>query len=571
MTSWQNPLRLFVVLFAGLVTLGCAPAISSVSQPAAPVGHGAVRPLNIVLITAEDLGPRVGFMGDSAAQTPNLDRLAAQSIRFTRAFTTAGVCAPSRSALITGVHQQTLGTHHMRTSSYGENMREGAPYQAVPPAQVKAFPELLRAGGYFTVNDVKTDYQFGNPFTVWDISKAGADWNNREAGQPFFAMINHEVTHESRTWSPNTDPALHPLAAMRSRLNGELDTRKSFPLANPADMRIPPYWPDTPVVRANLARFYDNIRVLDNEIGALLARLEAEGRFTDSVIIFTTDHGDGLPRHKRTIFDSGTHVPLLIRFPDGYGAGTERDDLVSFVDLAPTILSLAGLPVPQWIQGRDLFSRPGPDAIFMGGDRFDEVPQRFRGIREKRWHYIRYFSETPVIPSLAFQNVNPIMQEMRRLHTQGQLTPLQAAYLTGPAPREMLFDTLADPDEVRNLADDPRLESIRARLSARLDRWISDSADQGLVPEAVMLERMWPGGIQPRTAPVTACRMPNDRLVLYSATGGASISVTAGNGVDRLYSGPFNTDGPLTVRAIRYGYQASDTATISPQSSPPCN
>ncbi len=542
----------------GFPTSATAPA-PEMTEPRRP---------NIILITAEDLGPRLRFMGDQTAVTPNLDKLARESIMFTHAFTTAGVCAPSRSALITGVHQQTLGTHHMRTGSYGENMAEGFPYQAVPPAHIKAFPELLRAAGYLTVNDAKTDYQFGQPFTVWDINRAGADWNKRRSGQPFFAMINHEVTHESRTWPSDTDTTLHPIVATRAKLNKQIDADKTFVLTDPASVHIPPYWPDTQKVRDNLARFYDNIRLMDDQVGSLLARLEAEGRLRDSIVIFTTDHGDGLPRHKRTIFDSGTRVPLLIRFPDGYGAGTQRNDLVSFVDIAPTILTWAGVPVPAWVQGRPIFDSPAPTAVFMGGDRFDEVPQRFRGVREQRWHYIRYFSNTPVIPALRFQNVNPIMQEMRRLHATGGLTPLQASYLDVPSENEFLFDTQSDPDEIVNLARDGRYASIKQRLAGQMDRWISYSGDLGRLKEQDIVAAMWPGGQQPVTAHVTACLAEegsgNMSIRLMSATFGASIGWGGEEGESNLYRGPLDLETPFAARSIRYGYAPSPVTRIRP-------
>lgn len=560
------PMRHYLLVFVLALLQACAAAPDPV---ATPVTRELSRP-NIILITAEDLSPRVGFMGDPVAVTPNLDLLASQSVAFSRAFTTAGVCSPSRAALITGVHQQTLGAHNMRTSSYGENMDEGAPYRAVPPPQVKAFPELLRAAGYFTTNDFKTDYQFGNAFTIWDDNRKGADWTVRSQGQPFFAMINHEVTHEGRTWPPDTDPALHPVVVRRGPLNAAIDAGKDFPLTNPAIVRVPEYWPDTPAVRANLARFYDNIRVMDRQVGELLAKLEANGRFQDSIIIFTTDHGDGLPRHKRTIFDSGTRVPMLVRFPDGYGAGTQRHDLVSFIDIAPTILGWAGVPVPDWIHGRRLFDDPAPEAVFMAGDRFDEVPQRFRGVREERWHYIRYFSDEPVIPSLRYQNVNPIMREMRRLNAAGKLSPLQASYLNGPAPREFLFDTQEDPDEVRNLADDRRFAAIKSRLARRMETWIDQSGDLGLVPERELVARIWPDGEQPKTAPATACRLANGGVRLQSSTPGASIGWGADNAGQNLYSKAIDTRADFRARAVRYGYIPSHEALIRPQMLPLC-
>lgn len=550
-----------------LLTIGVVFALQACAswqgQSYASPENGIERP-NIILITAEDLGPRLGFLGDGVAVTPNLDRLASQSVVFTRAFTTAGVCSPSRAALITGTHQTSIGAHNMRTSSYGENMDEGAPYRAVPPPFVKAFPELLRAAGYFTVNDFKTDYQFGEAFTIWDRNGQDADWNERADGQPFFAMINHEVTHEGRTWPQGTDPKLHPVVARRMMLNAEIDAAKQFPLTDPARVRVPPYWPDTPKVRANIARLYDNIQLMDGQVGQLLSRLEEEGYLEDSIIIFTTDHGDGLPRHKRTIFDSGTRVPFIVRFPDGYGAGTQRSELVSFIDLAPTILTWAGAKVPSWMQGRRLFDDPAPDAIFMAGDRFDEVPQRFRGVREERWHYIRYFSEEPVIPSLRFQNVNPIMQEMRRMRREGGLTALQLSYLEGPAPQEFLLDTASDPDEVHNLAADPQYSQIRARLAARLQDWIDISGDLGRVPERELFARFWPDGRQPRTEPVTACRTQGGAVKLASATEGASIAYGGTEGRDNLYTRPLRSSDKFLASAVRYGYQPAPSSLIDP-------
>ncbi|WP_067786325.1 sulfatase [Paraurantiacibacter namhicola] len=526
---------------------------------------------NIILITAEDLSPRMGFMGDEVAVTPNLDALAAESVVFTKTFTTAGVCAPARSALITGVHQTTLGTMHMRTSSYGMNMPEGEPYEAVPPASIKAFPELLRSAGYHTVNRQKTDYQFGEPFTIWDDNDHSQQWpHGLDAEQPFFAMINFPTTHEGRTWPPDLNTSERPNVKNALERNATMDARKNFPPTVPDAVRVPAYYPDTPVVRQNLARHYDNIRLMDQEVGALLRKLEAEGRFDDSIIIFTTDHGDGLPRAKRTIFDSGTHVPLIVRFPNGYGAGERRSELVSFVDLAPTILAFAGVGLPDWIQGRDIFRAAPPQYIYMAGDRFDEVPQRFRGIRSDGYLYIRYFSDKPVIPSLGYQNTNPIMHEWRRLHAEGALTPLQAMYLEAPAPRRMLFDVSADPDNVRNLADDPAYAVIATRMDSDLMDWIARSGDLGRVPEAQMRARMWPGGTQPRTAAPQGCRASDGAVVLTSATVGASVDYGGEQGEAELYARPISATQPFAARAIRYGYAPSAPSPIDPASLQPC-
>lgn len=561
--------------FIALIAVACLCACAS-APVVPPPSTGAHFPApqfaqpHIILITAEDLSPRFGFMRDPVAVTPHLDALAAESVVFTRAFATAGVCAPARSALITGVHQTTLGTQHMRSTNFGINMAYGAPYEAVPPPEVKAFPELLRRAGYTTFNRQKTDYQFGEPFTVWDDDNRSREWPLTNGSEPFFAMINFPTTHEARTWPPDLQGEAAKTYRSSLERNAVLDASKTFGLTDPATVRVPAYLPDTPVVRANLARHYDNIRVMDGEVGALLKRLRDEGRFADSIIIFTTDHGDGLPRHKRTIFDSGLHVPLIVRFPDGFGAGTKRTDLASFVDFAPTILSLAGVAIPDWIQGRNLFGDPAPDAVFAAGDRFDEVPQRFRGVREERWHYVRYYGESPVIPSLGYQNVNPIMDEMRRLHAIGELNSLQGSYLEAPAPREYLFDTLTDPDEVNNLAQRPELAEVRDRLARKLDQWIVQSGDLGRMPESAMRAAMWPEGTQPMTSPVTGCRLKNGRIRLASGTPGASIAWGRREGRENLYFAPLTVGEPFHAMAIRYGYEPSTPIRVDPASLAAC-
>ncbi len=532
----------------------------------APAQARLVRP-NIILITAEDLSPRFGSYGDPVAHTPNVDALAREGVRFANVFTAAPVCAPSRSALITGVHQQTLGTMHMRTSSFGKDMDHGAPYEAVPPAQVKAFPELLRAAGYYTVNRAKTDYQFGDPFTVWDENSGDADWKGRAPNQPFFAMINFGETHESRTWPPETK-GTHPSIAQVMKQNARIDADKDFTPTDPAKVRVPPYYPDTPAVRANIARHYDNVRVMDARVGKLLDQLRREGRFADSIIIFTTDHGDGLPRGKRSLYDTGLKVPLIVRYPDARGAGTTRDELVSFVDLAPTLLGLAGAKAPAWIQGHDILGRHRPRTqIEASADRFDEITQRRKLIRDGRYAYIRnYITDQPVLPSLVYQNVNPIMAEWRRLDAAGRLTPLQRSYLHGPLPHEELYDTVADPDQVRNLAADPAQRPRLMRMRKALDAWTARTGDLSAMPEAKMVARMRPGGKQPLTAAPVACRA-GGAVRLASATPGASIGWQGADGKWKLYAGPVS--GAVAAKAIRYGYRESAVTTL-PAKLPPC-
>ena len=295
---------------------------------------------NIVWISNEDMSPHLGAYGDALARTPRLDRFAREAVRYTNAFSTAPVCAPSRAAVITGMYQTAIGAQHMRTTENTVPELPG-PYLAVPPFYVKAFPEYLRAAGYFTSNRAKTDYQFGVPFTIWDDLGNGAHWRNRpDAQQPFFSVFNLEITHESRIFP--SSPA-----------------RKGKPLVTDlAKITVPPYYPDTPVVREELARMYDNIADLDGQVAEILKQLEDDGLAENTIVFYWSDHGDGVPRAKRSLYDSGLRVPLMIRWPKALAPtttpGSVNDELVSLLDLAPTVLAIAGVEIPTHLQGRPL-------------------------------------------------------------------------------------------------------------------------------------------------------------------------------------------------------------------------
>ncbi|MGI9392800.1 MAG: sulfatase family protein [Parvibaculales bacterium] len=552
--------KYFSILTCLLFLFACLPETSEKSVQ---------KPLNIILITAEDLSPRIGAYGDEVAHTPNIDALAKESVLFTNAFTTAGVCAPSRSSLITGVHQQTLGTMHMRTSSFGVNMEEGQPYEAIPPAYVKAFPELLRRAGYYTLNRSKTDYQFGNPFTVWDKNSGKANIGNVPSGKPFFAMINYNITHESYTWPPNGSKA-HPAAKKVLPRNQKADAKKTY-FTDPASVKVPAYYPDSPAIRKNLARHYDNIALLDKQVGALLQDLRKKGYFENSIIIFTTDHGDGLPRAKRTLYDSGLHVPLLIRFPDGRGGGTKDKNLVSFVDLAPTILSLAGIDVPKWMQGRIIIGDkkdPPRKYIYAAADRLDEQVGRIKAVYDGRFNYIRnYMPAQPRIASIGYQDMNPIMAELNRKFQQGSLSERQRQFLATPSPEEELYDRKNDPDEVYNLANNPKFAPQMKRLRMALADWIMRIGDLSALPEKDFLATIWPDNVQPHTAKPIACLTKGGKIMLKSKTKGASIGYhfldEEGKKQWQLYKEPIIMEEAIKAKAIRYGYRQSDVVTIA--------
>ncbi len=554
--------------FVGAIALiaACAGHVAP-PETAQPSLTSATRP-NIVLVLFEDLSPRFGAYGDSLAQTPNFDRIASEGVLYTKVYTSSGVCAPSRAALITGRYQQTIGAQHMRTTS-AAGLPPGGPqnYLAVPPESVKAFPELLRAAGYHTSNNSKTDYQFGEPFTVWDVSGDAADWSGRTQGQPFFHMRTLLTTHESAIWPIDMEPS-SPIESFVVANNAKVFADRKA-LTDPAAVEVPPYLPDTPEVRRDIATHYDNIAFTDAALGALYDRLEQDGLLDTTILIISTDHGDGLPRMKRSLYDSGLHVPFVIRYPDGRGAGTVNDELVSFVDLAPTILSWAGLAPPDWIQGRDVAGPdrdPARDYVFAAQDRMDNELNWHRAARDERFKYIRnYLPDDPYFEPLSFRDSQPSMKALWAGLEAGTL-PDAARRLFEPLAEDQLYDTEADPHEVNNLAGDPAYAAELLRLEGALDAWLADVGDLSRLPEAEMIETFWPSGIQPQTAaPDIAVRAESGarKVTLSCSTPGASIGYQTGDadGAWQLYTEPLQLDEGTSIRtkAIRYGFTESET------------
>jgi arylsulfatase A-like enzyme len=538
--------------------------------PSAPAAT-ASRP-NLLLVVAEDLSPRLGAYGDAVARTPSLDRLAAEGVRYTHAFTSAGVCAPSRAAIVMGVSQNRFGAGHMRVLQGG--------YTATPPPDWKAFPELLRRAGYYTVNSGKTDYQMstrfggnrGGPATIWDrdggigeglLSDDFALWRGRAPGQPFFAYLTLGVTHESQawpTWQLGAEPLHWLLLPMRLRNHARWQHR-----TDPAAVAVPPYYPDAPEVRADLARHYDNVAVLDRMVGETLAALAADGLAGETAVLFTSDHGDGLPRAKRWLYDSGIRVPLLVRWPGRVAPGSVSDELVSGVDLAPTLLALAGVPRPPHLEGRVLLGderEPPPPAVFAARDRMDESADTVRAARGPRFAYIR--NVRPELPDQlpnAFAEEMPTLRILRERGAAGALTGAPALWFRARRPAEELYDTERDPHQLRNLADDARHAATLAALRGALDAWLAAAPDLGLLPEAELRERFWPGGVQPRTA-APEIQFARGRASVRCATDGASLAYRIDGGPWRLYVEPFAVAPGATVeaRAVRYGWAESDAA-----------
>lgn len=533
---------------------------------------GAVSPAfakqpNILLIVAEDLSPRIGAFGDPVANTPNIDALAQEGIRFTQVFAAAGVCAPNRSALISGMYPIALGTHQMRTSSLPlPNGTNG--YEAVPPAAMKAFPELLRRAGYATANFAKKDYQFGEPSSIWDMDVGSymtpviSDlWNQLPEDKPFFVMMNLMATHEGHLIAPDAEPTGNFAGFFKAiqKIN-----KMVAKITDPKDVVVPPYYPDTLAVRQSLAQHYDNIHHMDKQVGSILTALKQQGLDKDTIVLWTTDHGDALPRAKRSVYDSGLHIPLIVKFPDGRGAGNENNKLLSMVDFAPTILSLAGAPLPEFLQGIDIFSQQKRDYVYGSRDRMDLVPDKMRAVRDGRFKYIR--NEMPEIAyfrPLVFRDSFPVMQSWWQEHKAGNLNPIQEYYFGAPRAEHELYDTSNDPWEVNNIANNPAYAEKLTELQQALAAWKDRIQDRSDVDELLMVEQMWPDFTQPGSdAPVfktLACGKQTCLSIESAADNPSIIYRQTDSDIWQLYTEPvvIHPQQTIQAKAIRYGYKES--------------
>ena len=434
----------------------------------------ADTPPNILWLSCEDISPHIGCFGDPHAITPNIDRLATEGVRFTNVFTTAGVCAPCRSAIITGVYQTTLGTHHMRCN-------------AKLPDHIKPFPMYLRQGGYYCTNNSKQDYQFRTPVETWDESSQTAHWRNRtDKSQPFFAVFNFGGCHESGIASE------------------EKYRRVTAPLSDaqrqdPAKLVLPPYYPDTPVTREDWKRNYELITAMDAWAGDLIQQLKDDGLYENTIIFFWSDHGVGLPRAKRWLYDSGTHIPLVVRIPESFrvddqGApGTIADQLVSSLDFAPTVLNLTARSIPSHMQGRPFLGGKLParrQYVYGARDRMDERYDIIRSVRDERFRYIRNYE--PFKPYYQYMNTpekGATMRELRRLHGEDRLPPAAMLFMADRKPIEELYDLHNDPHEIHNLAADPTYKATLARLRKAHLQWVTETRDLGLIPESEIARR----------------------------------------------------------------------------------
>jgi N-sulfoglucosamine sulfohydrolase len=428
--------------------------------------HHELPPPNILWITAEDISPWLGCYGDPNAITPNLDRLASEGVIYLNAFANAPVCAPARCTIITGMYPPGLGTQHMRSTN-------------VVPDFVRLYPGYLRDAGFYCTNNLKKDYNLIEKTDEWDESSGEAHYRNRAPGQPFFAIFNFTVCHES---------CIHH--TMQELVH------------DPAAMELPPYHPDLPEIRHDWAQFYDKITTMDTLVGNVLAELEESGLADSTIIFFYGDHGGIIARSKRFLYATGLRVPLIVSVPEAYrhlapgekGSSTGR--MVSFVDLAPTLLNLAGIPIPEHMQGHAFLGPDQPEAspyVFTFRGRMDERYDFSRGTFSNDFHYIiNYMPHRKYAQHIEYLWRAPSMRAWERAYRNGECNQAQSRFFE-TKPFEELYDRAADPWEVNNLANDPAHSAILEELRNATRNWQISIRDAGFIPEG-LLKKINAGG-----------------------------------------------------------------------------
>lgn len=433
-------------------------------------GAAEDRP-NVIWILGDDLGTELGCYGHPVARTPNLDRLAGQGVRFTQFHTTAPVCSASRSGFNTGMYQSSIGAHNHRS-----HRKDG--YRL--PEGVRLVSERFREAGYFTCNVLeiaggargtgKTDYNFtaAKPFD-------GTHWNQRKPGQPFYAQINFQAPHKG--------PAF-------------VAARKRGGLVDPKKVPLPPYYPDHPVVRDEVANYLDAIALLDYQVGVLLRELERERLLDNTALFFFGDNGRCLLRGKQWLYDEGTRVPLIVRWPGVTKAGSVRDEPAIALDVTASSLAAAGIRVPGNFHGRPLFgsgARPR-EFVVTARDRCDMTVDHIRAVRDRRYRYIRNFMpERPYTQYNQYiESSYPTLGVLKELHAKGKLDAVQRLFMAERKPEVEFYDCQADPHQVRNLAGDPQYAGLVAKFGARLETWRKETGDQGGSAESPEeLEQAW--------------------------------------------------------------------------------
>jgi N-sulfoglucosamine sulfohydrolase len=450
-----------------LKTIGCGAAAVAAGRlaNAAPRVPPARKRPNILWLISETTSTDLACYGNTQVKTPNFDRLANEGALFTHAFATAPVSSASRSAFMTGMYQTSIGAQNHRSH------REDG-YKL--PKPVEAMTEYFRKAGYFTSNCDGLSYRKPGPIDWnWAVTKPpfdGTDWSQRKPDQPFFAVVNFSQT----------------------RRPFERDKRKPI---DPYAVTVPEIYPDHPVARRDWANYLESLQVLDSQVGTALAWLEKEESAGDTIVVYSSDAGRPHVRCEQWLYDGGIRIPLMVRWPGHIEGGSVFDGLVSMVDLTPTLLSLAEIPIPKHMQGH-VFIGPERKArkyIFAARDRCDETIDRVRCVRSQQYKYIRnYFPDRPYTQFNGYQKLwYPMSTLLQVRQKRDALTPQQALFLASAKPKEELYDLAKDPLELTNLAGNRAHEAARKEHSRKLDEWIKATDDQGQKPEAPAAVAFW--------------------------------------------------------------------------------
>lgn len=440
--------------------VGCALALGCTAAHADEAAKPLVKP-NIVWVMAEDIGCDLACYGTPAVQTPVLDRMAAEGVRYTRAYCTSPICSTSRSAMMTGMYQTSIDAHHHRS-----HRTDGYTL----PQPIKPITHYLQDAGYYCAVGCgygsKTDLNFKTLKSGKPVFN-GNDWSKRRPGQPFFAQIQLKVTHRGDWWPRVTAESPDPV--------------------DPAKVELPPYLPDHPAIRKDWAMYLDTIEKADAQMGEIFARLKKEGVADHTVVIFIGDNGRCVHRGKGFLFEDGIKVPLIIYWPQQIKSGGVRDELVSMIDVSAQVLAIAGVEAPDHVQGR-AFLEPGAEPrryVFAARDRWDEVIDKSRAVIGERYKYMR--NDMPQVPYFTYhsylERVRPIRPVLWELYKAGKMTPAQAHLMHPNKPREELYDLRADPWETKNLAGDPAHAETLKLLRAELMEWEDRTNDHGRNPE----------------------------------------------------------------------------------------
>jgi len=544
-----NMLNLRIIILVFFLTYSCS--------------KNSQKPLNVVWISCEDMGPILGSYGNDIVKTPNLDKLASEGVRYINAYSTVGVCAPSRFSIITGMYPARLGAHNMRTGDYhnyktpeevshrknigvidkeGKNIPE---YEVVPPTHVKPFTEILRTKGYYCANNFKCDYQFNAPFTAWDEVSSTVSYRDAPKDKPFFYVWNTLLTHESRIWERSNQPLT----------------------VNPEDIIIPSYFPDIPEVRNDIARKYSNIEAMDKKVGELMNQLEEDGMLDNTIIMFWSDHGGNLLRQKRAVGNSGLNVPLIIRYPNKMDAGKVDERIVSLMDLGPTVLSLLNIEPPKHYDGKAIagpYEDDPREYAFGTADRFDESTDMQRSVLDGRYVYVKNFlPELPLIYRNKYRERITMNSKLIQMDSFNMLEGDAAYIFMKTKPVEEFYDLANDPYEVHNIIDNPKYFKRINDFRVALENWQKEINDQGFIAENKLVKSFWPNMIQPKTENVDF-KIGDDGLYeLTTLTNGASIGYQIdekiGTNSWSLYHEPIRIGDKqkIVARAIRIGYKAS--------------